>query len=67
MQRGIVVGCSLLYDFNEWSYLRFMGDGGSDKTRFLLTTGSLCYKPKYPSGASTVSPLFRVLDMLKGT
>ncbi len=59
---------SWLYDsFNELPYLRVKGDTGSGKTRFLLTVGSLCYKPTFASGASTVSPLFRILDLFRGT
>lgn len=59
---------SWLYDsFNELPYLRVRGDFGSGKTRFLLTVGSLCYKPIFASGASTVSPIFRILDSFKGT
>lgn len=54
-------------DFNELPYLRVIGDAGSGKTRFLLTVGSVCYKPIFASGASTVSPLFRVLDIFRGT
>jgi hypothetical protein len=53
--------------FNELPYLRVRGDFGTGKTRFLLTVGSLCYKPNFASGASTVSPLFRILDAFKGT
>ncbi|TAM80978.1 MAG: hypothetical protein EPN47_13925 [Acidobacteria bacterium] len=57
-----------VYDaFNELPYLRLRGDTGSGKTRFLLTGGSLCYKPIFASGASTVSPLFRILDEMRGT
>jgi hypothetical protein len=57
-----------VYDaFNELAYLRLRGDTGSGKTRFLLTVGSLCYKPIFASGASTVSPLFRILDSIRGT
>lgn len=57
-----------IYDsFNELPYLRVRGDTGSGKTRFLLTVGSLCYKPIFASGASTVSPLFRILHLFKGT
>jgi len=57
-----------VYDaFNELPYLRVRGDYGSGKTRFLLTAGSLCYKPIFASGASTVSPLFRILDAFRGT
>lgn len=59
---------SWVYDaFNELPYLRVRGDYGSGKTRFLLTVGSLCYKPIFASGASTVSPLFRILDAFRGT
>jgi hypothetical protein len=53
--------------FNELPYLRLRGDTGSGKTRFLLTVGSLCYKPIFASGASTVSPLFRIIDSMRGT
>ncbi len=57
-----------VYDaFNELPYLRLRGDTGSGKTRFLLTVGSLSYKPIFASGASTVSPLFRILDAMRGT
>src|SRR5215813_5753931 len=59
---------SWVYDgFNELPYLRVRGDPGSGKTRFLLTIGSLCYKPIFASGASTVSPIFRILDSFHGT
>jgi hypothetical protein len=57
-----------VYDaFNELPYLRLRGDTGTGKTRFLLTAGSLSYKPIFASGASTVSPLFRILDDVRGT
>ncbi len=59
---------SWVYDaFSELPYLRLRGDPGSGKTRFLLTVGSLCYKPIFASGASTVSPIFRILDAVRGT
>ncbi len=59
---------SWVYDgFNELPYLRLRGEPGSGKTRFLLTVGSLCYKPIFASGASTVSPLFRIIDSFQGT
>jgi hypothetical protein len=59
---------SWVYDgFNELPYLRVRGDPGSGKTRFLLTIGSLCYKPIFASGASSVSPLFRLLETFRGT
>lgn len=57
-----------VYDaFGELPYLRFRGDWGTGKTRALLTLGSLCYKPFFASGASTVSPIFHILDSFGGT
>jgi hypothetical protein len=57
-----------VYDaFNELGYLRFRGDYGTGKTRALLTVGSISYKPFFASGASTVSPIFHVLDAFGGT
>ena len=57
-----------VYDaFNELPYLRFRGEHGTAKTRALMTIGSVCYKPFFASGASTVSPIFHVLDAFAGT
>lgn len=57
-----------VYDtFNEVPYLKLRGDYGSGKTRFLLVVGSLCYKPIFASGASTVAPLFHIMDQIGGT
>lgn len=57
-----------VYDaFNELGYLRFRGDFGTGKTRALLAVGSVCYKPFFASGASTVSPIFHVLNAFGGT
>jgi len=53
--------------FNELPYLRLRGDYGSGKTRGLLAIGSLCYRPFFASGASTVSPIFHTLDRFGGT
>ena len=53
--------------FNEVPYLRFQGRFGSGKTRALLVVGALCYKPFFASGASTVSPIFHILDTIGGT
>lgn len=59
---------SWIYDvFQELPYLRLRGGPGTGKTRFLLTVGSLCYKPIFASGASTTSPIFRILDAVRGT
>lgn len=57
-----------VYDrFRELPYLRRRGDYGTGKTRFLTVVGSLCYKPIFAGGASTVSPIFRMLHQLRGT
>ena len=53
--------------FNELPYLRLRGDYGTGKTRGLLAIGSICYRPIFASGASTVSPLFHMLDRFGGT
>ena len=57
-----------IYDaFHEVPYVRVRGGYGSGKTRFLLTVGSLCRLPIFASAASTVSPIFRLLDSFRGT
>lgn len=57
-----------VYDaFNEIPYLRLRGNFGSGKTRALMVIGSLCYKAFFASGASTVSPIFHILDTFRGT
>lgn len=57
-----------VYDaFRDLPYLRFRGDYGTGKTRALLALGSLCYKSFFASGASTVSPIFHILDVFRGT
>lgn len=57
-----------VYDaFSEVPYLRFSGSFGAGKTRSLLIIGSICYKPFFASGASTVSPIFHILDAFQGT
>jgi hypothetical protein len=48
-------------------YLRALGDYGSGKTRFLQVIGSICYKPIFAGGATTASPIFRMLDAHRGT
>jgi hypothetical protein len=59
---------SWVYDaFHEVPYVRVRGGYGSGKTRFLLTVGSLCRLPIFASAASTVSPIFRLLDSFRGT
>ena len=57
-----------VYDsFRELPYLRFQGEYGTGKTRALIALGSICYKPFFASGASTVSPIFHILDVFRGT
>ena len=53
--------------FNELPYLRLRGEYGTGKTRGLLAIGSLCYRPFFASGASTISPIFHTLDRFGGT
>ena len=53
--------------FNELPYLRLKGDFGTGKTRFLITVGSICRTPIFASGASSVSPIFHLLDRFGGT
>jgi len=48
-------------------YLRVIGDWGSGKTRFLQVVGGICFRPIFASGATTPSPIFRILDKFQGT
>jgi len=54
-------------DFNELPYLRGLGDYGTGKSRLLQVIGSICYRPIFANGATTVSPIFRILNDFKGT
>lgn len=57
-----------LYDkFYELPYLRARGDYGSGKSRYLKTVGSISYTPIFTAGATTASPIFRIIDEVKGT
>ncbi|MEM7206502.1 MAG: hypothetical protein AAF434_01635 [Pseudomonadota bacterium] len=53
--------------FNEVPYLRIRGDFGTGKSRFLNVVGSICYRPIFANGSSTVSPIFHMLDTYGGT
>lgn len=53
--------------FGELPYLRLRGEYGTGKTRGLMAIGSLCYKGFFASAASTVSPIFHILDTFGGT
>lgn len=53
--------------FNELPYLRVLGDSGKGKTRFLKVVGPLCYKPISVNGATSASPIFRIIELARGT
>lgn len=56
------------YDkFYELPYLRLRGDYGTGKTRGIKTVGSISYKPIFTGGATTPSPVFRIIDEIGGT
>jgi len=57
----------LFDDFNTLPYMRVLGDYGSGKTRYLQTVGHICYKPMFAGGATTPSPVFRIIEMFHGT
>ncbi|MFH2035896.1 MAG: primase C-terminal domain-containing protein [Candidatus Zixiibacteriota bacterium] len=59
---------SYVYDrFTNLPYLRARGDYGCGKSRFLMTVGSICYKPIFCMGAASVSPIFRMIETYRGT
>lgn len=53
--------------FNVLPYLRVLGDHGTGKTRFLQVVGAICYKPVFAGGATTASPIFRIIEKYRGT
>jgi len=52
---------------NTIPYLRALGDYGTGKTRFEDVIGGLCYKPMFVGGAIRSAPIFRVIDLWRGT
>ena len=59
---------SWVYDrFETIPYLRFLGDYGSGKSRAEKVIGSICYKPIFAGGSTTPSPIFRVIQLYRGT
>jgi hypothetical protein len=57
-----------VYDaFNEVPYLRFIGDFGQGKSRMLNTLGTICYKPIFANGGTSVSAVFRTIEAFHGT
>ena len=65
---GLYVKYSWIHDqFEVTSYLRARGDYGCGKSRLLQTIGSIAYKPMFCGGSTTSSPIFRLIEMFKGT
>ena len=47
-------------------YLRLLDDYGRGKTRALETIGHLCHLAMFAAGATTPSPIFRMIEMFRG-
>jgi hypothetical protein len=57
-----------VYDrFTAVPYLRFLGEPGTGKSRMLQVLGHLSYKGIFAGGATTSSPLFRLIEVYRGT
>lgn len=57
-----------VYDrFTAVPYLRFLGEPQTGKTRLLQIVAHLAYKAILAGGATTVSPMFRLMDVYQGT
>lgn len=57
-----------VYDsFQVVPYLRALGDYGTGKTQMIWRVGHLCYRLTKTSGASTLSPIFRIINKYRGT
>jgi len=48
-------------------YLRALGDYGTGKTRFLEVVGAIAFRAIRAAGATTPSPIFRIIDMYRGS
>jgi hypothetical protein len=53
--------------FSDLPLLRLRGEYGTGKTRGIQVIGALCYKAFFASGASTMSPVFHIIDSFGGT
>lgn len=53
--------------FYALPYLRAHGDYGTGKSRLIQVVGSICYRPILAGGATTASPIFRIIQRLHGT
>lgn len=57
-----------VYDaFSVIPYLRFLGGWSTGKSRGLDVLAAICYKAMQVSGATTISPMFRVMEKFAGT
>lgn len=54
-------------NLNTIPYLRPLGDYGTGKTRFEDAVGGLCYKPMFFGGAANIAPMYRMMNLWKGT
>lgn len=52
---------------NTCPYMRALGDYGTGKTRYEDVIGGLCYKPTYVGGAVRSAPIYRVIELWRGT
>ena len=57
----------LFDNFEVAPYLRALGDFESGKTTLLRVVGSVCYRPIFVVGATTVAAVFRILAHMRGT
>lgn len=53
--------------FDAVPYLRSLGDYGTGKTRLLQVAGAVSYRSIMAGGATTASPIFRIIERFKGT
>lgn len=57
-----------VYDrFTAVPYLRLVAEHGTGKSRFLQVVGALCYKSIICGGSVSVSSVFRLTDLWRGT
>lgn len=57
----------LYEDFYEIPYLRVIWDYGSGKSRFLRVVWNICYSPIIANGGTSLSSLFRMIEISKWT
>lgn len=57
----------LYEDFYEIPYLRVIWDYGSGKSRFLRVVWNICYSPIISNGGTSLSSLFRMIEISKWT